>query len=96
MKCRGLFWIGWSGGETSANALRGRAFLAEDHVQRQRQRSSLAIHGTGELSRGCPRESGEREEVVGKAADGKKLVGQEGVGLYSEHEGKWEVLEWEG
>ena len=58
--------------------------------------SSLGIHGTGGGAEVAQGKVGRREEVVGKAADGEEPCKLwEGVGLYSEHKGKWEVLEHE-
>lgn len=78
----------------SANALSKKSIPGrEDHVQRPRGRKQLGYSWNRRLSRSCPRESGVREEAVGKAADGEETCRLgEGVGLYSEHKGK-EVLE---
>lgn len=58
--------------------------------------SSLGTHETGDWAEVAQGKVGRREEVVGKAADGEEPWRLwEGVGLYSEHKGKWEVLEQE-
>lgn len=67
MKYRGLFWIGWSGGETSANALSKKSIPGrEDHVQRPGGRKQLGYSWNRRLSRSCPRESGEERGGCGK------------------------------
>lgn len=63
-------------------------------MQRPRGRKQLGYSQT-EAEQKLPKGKwGVREEAVGKAADGEETCRLgEGVGLYSEHEGKWEVLE---
>ena len=75
-----------------------RAFLAENIMCKGPEVGrSLGIHGTGGWAEVAQGKVGRRAEVVGEAADGEEpcRLG-EAAGLYSKHEGKWEVLEQDG